>query len=307
MHSPVAVDVISHFQLTTQNGNSLASALNGSTGILVKDYGGLSALKTLSMRGTGAEHTLILLDGVRYNSLQTGIVDIGMVPMESAERIEIVRGGNSAMYGADALGGVVNVTTLSPPSISGAEASASFGSFGYNRYAVQAHTQPFEGLQFLLGGSEEKSDGDFPFIDARQSPAVFQRRGNADLFTKRLYGKLRWKMMENMASQVFVSHYTTARGAPGPLVGSSQGTARQNDQLLDILGSVTHEVSSRWRYQVSSGFQSAYERYYDAQGVQSVDNYYKTAMMNIVADVRHLVSDDALGIGGFDAGYAVAD
>src|SRR5713101_6302748 len=42
MHSPVAVDVISHFQLTTQNGNSLASALNGSTGILVKDYGGLS-------------------------------------------------------------------------------------------------------------------------------------------------------------------------------------------------------------------------------------------------------------------------
>ena len=66
----------------------------------------------LSIRGSTFEQVLVLVDGVRMSDPQTGHFDLDLaVPLERVERIEILRGPASAVYGADALGGVVNVVT----------------------------------------------------------------------------------------------------------------------------------------------------------------------------------------------------
>ena len=69
----------------------------------------------LSIRGANFEQTLVLLNGQRLNDVQSGHHDMDIpVPLDSVERVEVLRGSGSAMYGSDASGGVVNVITAPP-------------------------------------------------------------------------------------------------------------------------------------------------------------------------------------------------
>ena len=86
---------------TEKVGSRLNTALN------------LTGASTVNLRGLGSESTLILVDGKRigYNGILGGVTDISSIPLSSVERIEIVMDGASAVYGSDAVGGVVNIIT----------------------------------------------------------------------------------------------------------------------------------------------------------------------------------------------------
>ena len=68
--------------------------------------GGLGQFSTVSIRGSSAEQVLVLLDGVRLNTGGGGSVDFSTIPLDSIERIEVIRGGGTTLYGSDAIGGV---------------------------------------------------------------------------------------------------------------------------------------------------------------------------------------------------------
>lgn len=63
------------------------------------------------MRGFGANRTLVLVDGKRWITDIAGVVDVGSIPLAIIERIEVLKDGASAIYGSDAIGGVINVVT----------------------------------------------------------------------------------------------------------------------------------------------------------------------------------------------------
>ena len=87
--------------------------LNNIPGLYIKDLGGLNGLKTISLRGTSAQQTLIMIDGMRLNSMQNGITDLSTIPIAMFEDIEVVRGGASAVFGGNSIGGVINFRTKS--------------------------------------------------------------------------------------------------------------------------------------------------------------------------------------------------
>lgn len=105
-----SVQVISSEQIKTFSGRSLTEVLQYATGALVKDGGSSSSF---SLRGQDSDKTLILVDGLRRTEKYAGS-NLNNIQLEDVERIEIVRGPMSALYGSDALGGVVNVITRSP-------------------------------------------------------------------------------------------------------------------------------------------------------------------------------------------------
>ena len=93
--------------------------------------GGVQA--DLSIRGSTFGQTLVLVDGVRMNDAQSGHHNMDLpVSMETAARVEILRGAGSTLYGSDAVGGVVNVIT-EPPKFSEIRLRAAVGSFGVNQ------------------------------------------------------------------------------------------------------------------------------------------------------------------------------
>ncbi len=85
--------------------------LETTPGVHVRRFGGPGAPAEISIRGSSASQVVVLLDGVRLNSAQTGAVDLSTVPLDLLERIEVSRGAGSVQTGSDAIGGVVNLIT----------------------------------------------------------------------------------------------------------------------------------------------------------------------------------------------------
>ncbi len=108
---PQHVSVITGEDIRDSGAKNLADVLNARAGSGVSGYGPQGQQQSASLRGSTIEQVLVLVDGVRLNDAMSGDVDLSLVPIENIERIEIVRGGMSALYGADAVGGVINIVT----------------------------------------------------------------------------------------------------------------------------------------------------------------------------------------------------
>ena len=89
----------------------LPSLLRGAAGIEITQNGGVGNNANVAMRGGNNNHTLILLDGMRINSSTTGTTALERLTLEQIERVEIVRGNVSALYGSEAIGGVIQLFT----------------------------------------------------------------------------------------------------------------------------------------------------------------------------------------------------
>lgn len=113
--APASVTVVEGEELRRRPINDLADAVRGSVGIDLDSVG--LGRRGISIRGMNSEHTLVLVDGQRINSSSSAIAhsdfELGWVPAEAIERVEIVRGPMSSLYGSEALGGVVNIITRS--------------------------------------------------------------------------------------------------------------------------------------------------------------------------------------------------
>ncbi len=112
---------------------SVAEALSRLPGVDIAQYGGLGQQSSLFIRGSNSSHALVLIDGVRMNQAGiSGSSDLSQIPISLVQRIEYIRGPRSAVYGSDAIGGVVNIiTTREQP---GTTLSAGMGSHGYQAY-----------------------------------------------------------------------------------------------------------------------------------------------------------------------------
>lgn len=89
----------------------LTDLVSQTVGVNVQETGGLGQFSTMTIRGSTPDQVGVYLDGVRMNSGATGVVDLSTIPIETIDRIEVIRGGGTAQFGQDAIGGVVNIIT----------------------------------------------------------------------------------------------------------------------------------------------------------------------------------------------------
>jgi vitamin B12 transporter len=105
------VTLIDRAQIEDASGRTLAELLSRQNGVQFWAYGGMGKISSVSLRGLDSRHTLLLIDGVRYGSVTAGTPVWENIPLDAIERIEIVRGPLSGLYGSDAVGGVVQIFT----------------------------------------------------------------------------------------------------------------------------------------------------------------------------------------------------
>src|SRR5690606_27962674 len=105
------VTVINKADLQKEGQNSVAEILAKQPGIQFYSSGGPQTATGVFLRGTNPSQTLVLIDGVRINSMTTGTVNWNAIDPATIERIEVVRGAASSLYGSDAIGGVINIIT----------------------------------------------------------------------------------------------------------------------------------------------------------------------------------------------------
>lgn len=106
-----AITVIDRETIRQSSAQNLAGLLAGVPGMQFSPSGGQGAQTSLFMRGTESDHTLILVDGVQMTTNSGPAGRLEFIPLDQIERIEIVRGPRSSVYGSEAIGGVVNIIT----------------------------------------------------------------------------------------------------------------------------------------------------------------------------------------------------
>ncbi len=133
---PANVTVIDQRSIETSNAVSVPDLLRGEQGILVRDLLGIGRTAEVDLRGfgeTGPSNTLVLVDGRRVNEIDLSGVDWTQIPIDQIERIEIVRGTGSVLYGDNAVGGVINIITKPPSREPGGSAEGSLGSYNMKK------------------------------------------------------------------------------------------------------------------------------------------------------------------------------
>jgi vitamin B12 transporter len=106
-----SVTVITRADIERLQPLSVSDLLTGLPGVSFAQSGGIGQQTSLFLRGTNSSHTLVLIDGVRIGSVGNGLAAFEQLPVEQIDRIEIVRGPRSSLYGADAIGGVIQIFT----------------------------------------------------------------------------------------------------------------------------------------------------------------------------------------------------
>ncbi len=106
-----SVTVVSRDEIEARHATSMIELLRSLPGLAAVQNGGPGRAASAFLRGANSSHTLVLVDGTRVNSLTSGAYDFADLVPEQVERIEIVRGPQSSLYGSEAIGGVINVVT----------------------------------------------------------------------------------------------------------------------------------------------------------------------------------------------------
>lgn len=145
------VTIVTREDIDRWQVSSVNDVLRRLPGVAISQHGGEGQLSTIFVRGTNSNHTLVLIDGVRLNLAGvSGAADLSQFPVALVQRIEYIRGPRSAIYGSDAIGGVINIITSRENT--GTEISAGWGSNSYQHYDISTHQQLGENTHVTLLG-----------------------------------------------------------------------------------------------------------------------------------------------------------
>jgi vitamin B12 transporter len=153
--------VISSEEIARTGAGSVADVLRRQRGIEIARNGGAGTNTTVFLRGANSNQVVVLVDGVRIGSATTGAASWNAIPLSAVDHIEIVYGPLSSLYGADAIGGVVQIFTKKSEGAPMFSASAGGGTYGTNQYDASVHgsTGGEHSVTYALSGAREESDG----------------------------------------------------------------------------------------------------------------------------------------------------
>src|SRR5574344_1486075 len=123
------VDVITAEDIEARKFKTVIEALQTLAGVSISSNGGIGTLSQVYLRGMKSENTLVLIDGIRYNNPYDGSVDFAHLMINDIERIEVIKGAQSSIWGADASAGVINIITKSVKDGTHGNASVEYGRY----------------------------------------------------------------------------------------------------------------------------------------------------------------------------------
>ena len=155
-----SVTVVNEDQIRASGKARVAEVLREVVGADVVQQGSAGGLTSVFLRGTNSQHTKVMLDGISINdpSNATRGFDFSTLDVENIERIEVLRGPQSLLYGSDAIGGVINIVTKRGAGPLSIRSTTRGGTFGTWRQTGQL-SGGTERYYYALGGAYSKTDG----------------------------------------------------------------------------------------------------------------------------------------------------
>ena len=144
------IEVMKKDRIESTSSRSLNEAIDRMTGVDSQDYCVNCGAKRISINGLRGDHTSVLIDGIPLYSPISSVYGYDAIPMQSVEEIEVMRGTGGALINPEAIGGAINIITLTPQE-TGSRASLFLGGHGTRNYEL-LHNHVFENYKVSVGG-----------------------------------------------------------------------------------------------------------------------------------------------------------
>ena len=244
-----AVEVITGEELQQKKIKMVVDALRLAQGLSVLQSGGPGTVVNVRMRGAQSKHTLVMIDGAILNSPTDGAFDFANLSADNIERIEILRGAQSMLYGSDAVGGVINIITkrgTGKPTVSsfveygsfasireGTQVSGAKGPFDFAGSLTRWDTSSFSAINFRRGASER--DGFHNWQGSGRLGVALPKDGRLDF-------NLRW-----WNSRANIDGFA-CDNSPADIFGG-----KQSDRNLILSGTYEQPLTSWWTQKLTVG------------------------------------------------------
>lgn len=255
------VTVIDREAIEQAGPTTLPELLSRQPGLHVVDNGGVGKSASVFIRGAGSTHTLLLVDGMPLGSATTGGPSLHNLPLSQIERIEILRGPASSLYGSDAIGGVIQVFTRRGEGP--ARPSASFGIGSHNAREAQAGFAGANGpLSYSLAAAHYRTDGFSVAADpVRYQTANFALpNSDADGYRNSSYsGRVAYRIAEGheIGASLLEAASRNSFDSGGPLV-DSYNNDKTRVHRLHLRNRITDAWTSTLRWGLSEDNSTSY-------------------------------------------------
>lgn len=288
----VPVQTLTQADIQTMPAVLLSDVLKLFSGIVIKDYGGVGGMKTVSMRGFGSQHTAISYDGLPVTDCQTGQIDLSKFSLENVEQISVNSGTDDIFLPARlfAAANLIQIRTLRPKfdkrpfHIDFRFLGGSFGLWSpsvlLENRIVKRRNNGFS-LSSSLNINYLQSDGRYPFTiyyGGDNDSTSLEKRSNSDVRSMNIEGNLFFTFDYTTQMDVKLYYYQAERGLPGAVIFyNTHSRQRLYDQ--NAFGQVhfLKHFLKNVDYQLNAKFNYAYERYFDPDYLNAagfVDNRY---------------------------------
>ena len=199
--SPTSTTVITREQIEQSQQHLVSDVLRSQPGVEVATTGQPGGQTSVFLRGADSRNTLVLVDGIKMNDVFNGGYDFSQLPTENIERIEILRGPQSTLYGSDAAGGVVNIITKRGTCLPAGWLETEGGSFN-TAMPRGGFSDSFGQLSVVGSGSYGRSDNDYI---------------NSDYQQYHFDGHARYDFSDRFSATVLANYFHNNAGSPSDI------------------------------------------------------------------------------------------
>ncbi|GHV14308.1 hypothetical protein AGMMS49938_10200 [Fibrobacterales bacterium] len=236
---------------------SLADLLAENSGIQTRRKGGMGSFQTVSIRGMQGNQIALAIDGVVVQNSSGNMVDLGSIDLNQYERVEIYKGFVPAKFGANVMGGVINLISKDATTRSG-KFSASVGSYGTRILSMQAGA-PINEIYWNSAINYRAATNDFPFFNRNGTAYNFEddfwdTRRNADF--SQISGNHIFRFVHSKRnSRLRIEHHTENGGIPGREEQQTKTANSKNDGALISYEIESSDDSWAWSARAFGGFE----------------------------------------------------
>lgn len=279
------VQIISEKELSTLNASNVADVAKHFAGVTVKDYGGIGGLKTVSIRGLGAQYTCISYDGVLMSDIQSGQIDLGRFSLDNIAEVSLSNGqSNDILQSARMFssGGVLCLKTklLDYDKNKSFEGKVSFkvGSFGFLNPSLFLAKNFGKKWAFNLSTDAQMANGKYRFLQyygpSTDNLSAELNRSNSDITSIKaeINGLYRIKKKESIT--VKSNFFGSERGLPGSVTfyNTNDSQQRLKDRLFFTQIYYLNKVSDKFQHQYFAKFNLSDNHFTDIDSKYSSTN-----------------------------------
>lgn len=300
------LQILTQKELHGLNTLQISDAVKYLSGVVVKDYGGVGGLKTVSVRSLGANHTAVSYDGVRLNDIQTGQIDIGRFSIENAESISLSIGQNDNIFQPASLfssASILNINTSYPffenNRTLNSRISFKTGSFGLINPSLLFEKQISKKQTLTFGGEWLSTNGEYPYT-LRYGSAEYdsiKTRKNSDVKNLRLEASLHVVFSKKSNGYTKIYYYRSERGLPGAVVlynSDKASSQRLCDRVAFVQSHFESELSQKFAYKIDTKYNQSFLKYTDSIffSIENIDDKYVQNEYYVSGSLLYKVSNN---------------